>query len=211
MKKSIIKLSVLFLSFSILTACSQSRFMDLSGFIYNFNRVSDEDIDFEDVYSYTDEGDGVFEIFIEDDSPSVVLKLITENDRIKQIRIAMAKVDTNGNSITSSTENISDFTETVESAIRAFCAYDKEKARTLMNEFSLFDRATYNKQGELSKNEDNYSFVYYSDSLVCDLIISDTYLTETEKTEKPESKPAFGNTTNVRGETTPLPSFKSGS
>ena len=210
MKKSIIKLSVLFLSFSILTACSQSRFMDLSGFIYNFNRVSDEDIDFEDVYSYEDEGDGVFEVFIEDDTPTVVMKLVADNDRIKQIRIAVAKRGRSGENTVPSLEAIEDFTETVEGAIRAYCSFDKDKAEALMNEFSLYNKETYMKQGELSKNQENFSFTYYSDSLVCDMIISDNYLLKTEKTEKPESNPAFGNTTNIRGETTPLPSFKSG-
>lgn len=209
MKKTVIKLCALLLSFSIFTACSRNQFMDLSGFIYGFNRVSDDEIDFDDIYSYTDEDDNVFEIFIEDDEPNVVLKLITENDRIKQVRIAIAKMNENGNPITPSAETVSDFTETVKSSIQAFCSFDSEKTRTLMNEFGLYDMGNYKKQGELTKSQDNFHFVYFSDSLVCEMMIYNTYLEEIEKTEKPESKPAFGNTTNVRGETTPLPTFKS--
>ena len=71
--------------------------MDLSGFIYNFNRVSDEEIEFDGVYSYSDNGDVVYEIFFDDDEPDVIMKLISENSRIKQIRIAIAKIDENGN------------------------------------------------------------------------------------------------------------------
>ena len=78
-----------------------------------------------------------------------------------------------------------------------------------MNEFSLYEKDTYSRQGELYKIDEKFSFVYYSDSFVCDFIISDTYLVEEENTEKPVSKPLYGNTTNIRGETEPLPSFKS--
>lgn len=211
MKINLMKLSALLLSFSLLTACSQNRFMDLGGFVYNFNYVSENKIDFEDIYSYTDEGDRVFEVFIDDEDPSVVLKLLTENDRIKQIRIAVAKRDENGKKITPSVETLSAFTQTVKSAVRAYCAFDESRADTIIKEFSLYEKNTYSKVGELSKNEENFNFTYYSDSFVCDMIISDNYLLITEKAEKPESKPAFGNTTNVRKETEPLPSFKSGS
>ncbi len=209
MKINLLKLSALLLSFSLLTACSQSRFMDLGGFVYNFNRVSDREIAFEDVYIYNDGVDSVFEIFLGNEKPKVVLKLIAENDKIKQIRIAMAKVNEKGEANPIDTETVSTFISTAESTIRAWCNFEKEKAAALMNEFSLLEKSTYEKQGELYKTEEKFSFVYYSDSMVCDLIISDTYLNEEENTEKPVSKPVYGNTTNIRGETEPLPSFKS--
>ncbi len=208
MKKTIIKLSALLMIFSILTACSKNQFMDLSGFIFGFNRVSDEEIEFEDIYSYTDEGDGVFEIFFDEDEPGVVMKLITENDRIKQIRIAIAKVDGNGHLIAPSTETVRDFIEIAESAMRAYCSYEKEKAESILENFGLYNIENYRKEGELTLNEGDFSFVYYSDSFVCDFMISNVFLHKTETTEKPQSKPAYGNTTNVRGETTPLPTFK---
>ena len=209
MKINFIKLLCLLLSFSVLTACSQSRFMDLGGFIYSFNRVSDEEIEFEDVYIYNDEADTVYEIFIGENESSVVLKLIEENGMIKQVRIAMAKVDQNGETKIPDAETISCFINTAESTIRAWCNFDKEKARALMNEFSLFEKTTYTKQGELFKTEDKFRFIYYSDYFVCDLMITDGYLVEVENTEKPVSKPLYGNTTNIRSETEPLPSFKS--
>ena len=209
MKISIIKLSVLLLSFSFLTACSQSRFMDLGGFIYNFNRVSDEKIDFEDVYIYNDESDSVYEIFFGE--TEVVLKLIVEADQIKQVRVAMAKVNEKGEAVNIDTETISTFIKTAENTIRAWCSFDEEKAKALMNGFLLYEKDTYSKQGELYKTEDKYSFVYYSDSFICDFIISDTYLVEEENSEKPVSKPLYGSTTNIRGETEPLPSFKGAS
>lgn len=205
MKKSVVKLAATLLLFSMLTACSRNQFMDLSGFVYGFNRVSDEDIDFEDIYSYSDEGKTVFETFIEDDNPNVVMKLIMNNDRIEEIRIAIAKIDENGTKIMPSAKSITDFTETVKSSIISFCGLEKQTAQGLMTEFGLYNMENYKKEGELTKTQDSFYFVYFSDSLVCEMMIYNTYLLEIEKTEKPESKPAFGNTTNVRGETTPLP------
>ena len=168
MKISIIKLSVLLLSFSLFTACSQSRFMDLGGFVYNFNRVSDEEIDFEDVYIYNDENDSVYEIFFGE--TEVVLKLIAEADQIKQVRIAMAKVNEKGEAVNIDVETIRIFIKTAENTIRAWCSFDEEKEKALMNEFSLYEKDTYSKRGELYKTEDKFSFVYYSDSFVCDFI-----------------------------------------
>ena len=208
MQKTIIKLSAILLMFSIFTACSKNQFMDLSGFVFGFNRVSDEDIEFEDIFSYTDESGEVFEIFFNDDEPSVVMKLITENDRIKQIRIAIAKVDINGNQIAPSTETVREFIVITESAIRSYCGFEKNKAESLLGNFGLFSAENYGKEGELTLNEGDFNFIYYSDSFVCDFMISNNFLHITEPTEKPESKPAYGNTTNVRGETTPLPTFK---
>ena len=208
MQKTIIKFSALLLIFSILTACSKNQFMDLSGFIYNFNRVSDEEIEFEGVYSYSDNGGVVYEIFFDDDEPDVVMKLISENGRIKQIRIAIAKIDENGNPFTPSVETISNFLKITESSIRAYCGVEKEKAESIIRSFALYNKESFGKEGELTLNEGEFRFIYYSDSFVCDFMISNNFLHITEPTEKPQSKPAYGNTTNIRGETTPLPTFK---
>ena len=91
--------------------------MDPGGFVYAFNRASDEEIEFEDIYSYADENEGVFEIFFDEDEPDLVMKLITENDRIKQIRIAIAKIDGTGKAVIPTAEAISKFIEITESAI----------------------------------------------------------------------------------------------
>lgn len=200
MKKVFIELTAVMLLFALLCACSRNQFMDLSGFVNAFNRVSDEEIDFEDIYSYTDEGETVFETFIEDDDPNVVIKLIMENDRINQVRIAVAKIDKNGNAVASSAKVITDFIETVKSSIQAFCGFDNAAVEALLGEFQLYNMENYVKTGELTKNQGSFHFVYFSDSLVCEMMIFNTYLVEIEKTEKPESKPAFGNTTNVRAE-----------
>ena len=208
MQKTIIKFSALLLIFSILTACSKNQFMDLSGFIYNFNRVSDEEIEFEGVYSYSDNSGVVYEIFFEDDEPDVVMKLISENSRIKQIRIAIAKIDENGNQFTPSVETISNFLKITEISIRAYCGVEKEKAESIIRSFGLYNKESFGKEGELTLNEGEFRFIYYSDSFVCDFMISNNFLHITEPTDKPQSKPAYGNTTNIRGETTPLPTFK---
>lgn len=208
MQKTTIKISAVLLIFSILTACSKNQFMDLSGFIYSFNRVSEKEIEFEDVYSYSDNDDLVYEIFFDGEEPDVVMKLISENGRIKQIRIAIAKVDENGNPVTPSADTISSFLKITESSISAYCSLEKEKAESITESFGLYKRENYAKEGELTLNEGEFRFIYYSDSFVCDFMISNNFLHITEPTEKPQSKPAYGNTTNIRGETTPLPTFK---
>lgn len=209
MQKNIIRFSALLLIFSILTACSKNQFMDLSGFVHSFNHVSEEKIEFEKFYSYSDNGDTVYEIFFGDDEPAVVMKLLSENGRIKQIRIAMAKVDTNGNPITPAAETINDFLNITEGVIRAYCSIEKEKAQSILKSFGLYNVENYGKKGELILSEAEYRFIYYSDSLICDFMLSNNFLYTTEPTEKPQSKPVYGNTTNIRGETVPLPTFKS--
>lgn len=208
MKKTITRLSVLILTFSMLTACTRSQFMDLSGFIYRFNRISHEDVELEDVYFYSDEGREVYEFFIEDDNPTVVVKLISDSGRISQVRVALSKISPQGVSEAVSAETVNEFTKTLECAVVAYCGFDKDRVRVLLNDFGIYNAETYKKQGELTVRADNFHLVYYSDALICEMILYNTYLETTENTEKPESKPAFGNTTNVRGETEPLPSFK---
>lgn len=208
MKNSIVKLSVLLLMFSVFSACSKNQFMDLGGFVYAFNRVSDKEIEFEDVYVYTDGNDGVFEIFFDDENSNVVMKLITENDRIKQIRIAVARVDDNSRPVVPSLETVRNFIRITDSAIRAYCRFGEGEAESVLQKFGLLNMESYSKDGELTLNEGDFSFIYHADSFVCDFMISNVFLNKTETTEKPQSKPAYGNTTNVRGETTPLPTFK---
>ena len=208
MQKIIFRLSALLLIFAILTACSKNQFMDLSGFVHSFNRVSEEEIEFEDVYTYTDKGDTVYEMFFDDDETEVVMKLLSENGRIKQVRVALAKADVNGNQKAPSAEEISEFLNAAEGAMRAYCGFEKDRAQSILSSFGLYSRESYSKEGELRVNEGEFSLIYYADSFVCDFMISNDYLHITEPSKKPESKPAYGNTTNVRGETTPLPTFK---
>ena len=175
--------------------------MDLGGFVNSYNSVAAEKLDYKSIYTYIDENETVFETFFGEDEPEIVLKLIVNNDRINSVRIAMAKIDQNGNAKVPSSKTITDFIEAAKNAIQAFCGFDKSTAEALLTEFQLYDIESYNKKGELTKTQDSFYFLYYSDSIVCDMIITNTYLKETEKTEKPESKPAFGNTTKLRTET----------
>ena len=206
MRNKIIKFSVLIFVFSVLSACSKSQFMDISGFIYRYNRISEEKIKFENVYSYIDEGEKIFEIY--PDNSDVVIKLISENDRIKQVRIAFSKTNENGTFLSAESETVSEFIKITENAVRTFCEFDDFSARSLMKNLGLYDIETYRKQGELNTEKDSFRFIYYSDSLVCDFMINNTYICASYPTEKPVSKPDYGNTTNIRGETRSLPTFK---
>ncbi len=198
MKRNMIMFGAVLFCFSFFTACSTNQFKDLSGFVYSFNRAGDVDIDLEDVNWYTEEKEVIYQTFFEDDT--VILKLICENDRINELRVAFSKKDGNGRDTAASAETISEFTQVAKNSIIAFCGYDRAKAETIMNELKLNNKTEFEKTGELTETKDNFHFVYLSDSFVSKLIIYNTYLKEVPQTEKPVSKPAFGNTTNVRNE-----------
>ncbi|MBR2893931.1 MAG: hypothetical protein IKB94_08770, partial [Clostridia bacterium] len=66
--------------------------------------------------------------------------------------------------------------------------YDRYSAEALLGEFSLGEPSTFLKEGELTKKQDNFYFVYYSTPLVCQVMIYNTYLTEIEPTSKPGNR-----------------------
>lgn len=201
MKKTIAAISLVVIFTLVMSACSKNQFMDISGFVNSYNRVADKRIEYENIYSYTDEDRIVFEIFFGADEPTVVLKLIANNDRITSLRIAAAKIDENGSEKPVSTETVSEFITVAKNSIMAFCGFEVAEAEQLLQEFGLYKLQNYGKKGELTKTKDSFYFVYFSDSIICDFIITNTFLEKIEKTEKPESKPAFGNTTKIRTET----------
>ncbi len=194
MKKAI-PIIIIIASFFTLTACSRSEFMDLGGFVYNFNKVSDEEIELEDVYFYDEGGVRTFETFIEDE---VLIKLTMREDKIETVKVAIIKIREKGAIQILSSETLTDFISAAKSSIIAFCGYSREEAENLLNEFGLYDKETYKKEGELTKTKGKNHFVYLSNSLVNEVIIYNTFLFDVPKTEKPESKPLFGKTTNLR-------------
>ena len=86
----------------------------------------------------------------------------------------------------------------------AFTSFSEQETLKLMHEFLLHETNTIKKQGEMNKTQSCFHFVYYSNSLASMFTVTNTWLCEIPKTEKPESKPYFGATTNVDGESIKL-------
>ena len=166
-----------------LTACSSGRFMDLSGFVYNYNKVSAQSVELTDFFMYYEDKND-FSLLKDN-----ILLTVCHNagGSIEQCRIMMLKKDENGNTADISTDAKS-FAAMFKNTLQSYCGFDLTTAEKITEEFSLSDLQTYLKEGELTKTQDRFYFVFYSDSLACQMSIYDTYLKEIESTKKPSVK-----------------------
>lgn len=186
-----------------LTACSENEFRNLVSFTEKFNKAEDKlQISYED---FIIDSDNTYNLFFPEDNSSVLLRL-TENEegRIEQIRILIGKYDALGKEKQISEEDRQLFLSVIKLSVMAYTSYSSEQTVLLMNDFSLYDTLSIKKQGELNKTQDCFHFVYYSNSLASMFTVTNTWLCEVPETEKPESKPYFGSTTNVDGESIKL-------
>ncbi len=170
----------------MLTACSKSQFMDLSGFIENYNKVADSEITFTD-FIYTTGESREFKLI--KDNVLLTLKEATDG-KISECRVMMTKLSENGEQSKNISTDSKNFLFILKNTLEAFCSYDRYSAEALIGEFSLNELSGFLKEGELTKKQDNFYFVYYSTPLVCQVMIYNTYLTEIEPTKKPVSRNA---------------------
>ncbi len=174
----------------LLAGCSKSEFMDLGGFIYNYNSVSQKDIDFADFFFQKAE---MRELKLIDGSVLLTLKEASDG-KIEQCRVMLTKVTQDGKSIENLSDDCINFLSILKSSIEAFCGFDETAAETLISEFGLESESDFLKEGELTKRQSSFYFVYYSTSITSQMMIYNTYLTEIEQTEKPVSKPDLNKT-----------------
>ncbi len=168
----------------MLTACSKSQFMDLSGFIDNYNEVSDSDIDFTD-FIYTTGESREFKLI----KDNVLLTLKEAPDgKISECRVMMTKLSENGEQSKNISTDSKKFLSILKNTLEAFCSYDMYTAEALIGEFSLGELSAFLKEGELTKTQDNFYFIYYSTPVVCQMMIYNTYLKEIEPTKKPTQR-----------------------
>lgn len=196
-----LKLIVPVIALTLLVSCSKSSFLDLSVFLYNYNKCSTSNITLED-FTFEIQSQGIkYSLFIDE-----LLLDITcnEENKISEVKALIAKTDENGKAIVFTEKEKALFYETLTYCIMSFCCYSEDEAQKLLNEFSLNNTDTLNSTGELSKNTDMFRFVYYSTELMSEMMISNTVLKPTESTSKPESKPYFAEITSIRTETVPL-------
>ena len=200
------KITAVFIALSMLcsfAACSKDQFINIISFTESFNRVSDElKLSYSD---YVIDKDNVFNVYFPPENSSVLLRL-TENEkgRIEKISITIGKYNSEGIEKQISGEEWKLFLSVIKSSIKAYTCLDENEAAKLLEQFLLYDKETIKKQGEMNKTQNEFHFVYYSNSLVSMFTVSNTWLCEIPETEKPESKPYFGATTNTYGESIKL-------
>ncbi len=200
------KISALLLCLSIIvgtiSACSKEEFINVLRFTDNLNKYSSaEKIE---LTSYIAENN-IWSLPFYEGGESVLLRLVTDdNGYIEHMRITVAKVDEKGESSPVNEVRKNLFLSTVKKSVMAYTWFSEHEAEEVIEKMSLGDISAYGKEGELNLNIGNFRFVYYSMELCSVFAVYNIHLHPTEKTEKPESKPAFGNTTNIRTETVPL-------
>ncbi|MBR5438453.1 MAG: hypothetical protein IKV21_05995 [Clostridia bacterium] len=202
MKILLLKLLSVILLLSMTSACAREEFSDLLGFMENFGYGN---ITVEDFICETDADgqDSYYTLFSENNS-SVMLKLIADKEnKIGEVRIYLAKYDENASKKNIQTQDINLFIDVTLSSIETFTHCSKDEAEEIADQMRLFDKNTYLSEGELTKTKNHFHYVYHSSSLGSEFIIYNTYITQVQQTEKPESKPMFGDTTNTRTETAP--------
>lgn len=199
-------LSVL-LVLTFLTSCSESSFVNLAVFIENFNSLEDEEIlDFPDFTVSTGSGgETVYTRSFEKDGHTVLLRLTADDDKkITACRVVIPKRDKTGKKLKQSDERQKFFAQTAEKTICAFTLFDDEKSKQIISSFDLSNSKTLKNEGEITKEEEGFYFIYLSNSLCSEFIIKNIWLCEIESTLKPESKGGFIEGTGIRTDTVPL-------
>ncbi len=202
MKKAVIKTVLIFLVFLFLNGCAKEDIMDLYGFTGRFTYSNISPTDF---YSEkAEEGKVSYYTFFEKENPRVMLKLLCNNEnKTEEIRIYLPKYDENANNKIINAESINLFINVVSASAEAFTGYDKSTVEDIINQMRLYEKKSYENEGELTKIKNNFYFIYHSASLGSEFIIYNTYLKIIPETQKPESKPLYGDTTKIRTETVP--------
>ncbi len=199
MKKLLPKIIAVVLLLAVLSACSRTEFTDIYGFTERFDYGNLNVTDF----LYEKDGE-IYYTFFDRDNPRVMLKLIcTAENKIDEVRIYLPKYDENADKRPVTAEDISLFIKVISSALKAFTGSDKAASEELINEMHLYEKKAYKNEGELTKTKNNFHFIYHSASLGSEFIIYNTYLKQVPETEKPESRPMYGDTTKIRTETAP--------
>ncbi len=155
--------------------------MDLSGFVYNYNEVSAAKTELTEFFFEDGE---IREFKLIKDNILLTLKEGPDG-KISECRVMMTKLNENGEESKNVSIDSKNFLYILKNTLRAFCGYDENSAEAIIDEFSLNEPGNLMKEGELTKKQGNFYFVYYSTQLVCQMMVYNTYLTEIEPTEKP--------------------------
>lgn len=177
-----------FLIIFTLSSCGKNELMSLSDFISSYNRISENDLMLSD-FIIQNNPDIVYTAVLPDSSSDILLSMFQGNDnKIKSCRIALIK----GNGSVPTNEQINDFNKTVIEVLTSYCNYSDIKAKAITDSFNLSNNMAFSHMGELTLEADNFYFVYYSTSIISQFTIHNTYVEKIKPTEKPVSRPYFG-------------------
>ena len=165
-------------------SCSKGEFRNIVSFIDSYNELTDSDLSLSDFI--TDFGSKTDYTAIIDNC--VMLNLTEGNDG----NIHMCRVITDKSSGNISAETAEIFRQTLKLTLMAYCSFSSDEAENIIRALNLDSNETFMKQGELTLKKDNFYFVYFSDEIISEVKISNTYLLKTETTEKPVSRPYYG-------------------
>ena len=197
MKKTI--LILIFVLIFTFNGCSESAEMNLSVFIDYYNTLSVKEIDFTDFSGVTaDNGNMEYLLSVKDNDSTILVKLIEENDEIKECRVILSKLNNKLEKV-EITEKYNDlFFRTVENV---GCSFVRSTDDVLLN---IFESITADPDvSEKTDKYKDYNFIYISNDICRELIIRNKWFFEEETTEKPENINSFLNTAPITTETAP--------
>lgn len=201
MKKTAAFILVLSMCFA-LSACRNTDFVNLSSFIDYYNTLCEEESQLDFSSFIVDQKDNKQTAsFFPYGSYKITVRL--ENDEFKQIeetRIVLRKTDKNANRIVLTQEDLKNYLEACNKTVFAFsnCEITEVPKAVLPSSVSALAEET-----EKTAESQEYYFIYYSNSLVSEIIIRNNKLKQTETTKKPENKEPFAQMTETRKNTVP--------
>lgn len=182
----------------VFTGCSKDDFLDIYGFTVYYNNARGKgELSVED-FLYCN---GAYSVILENEGTRLHLALEeSEGGKIKEIRLLIPKTDENNNRLTV-TESAKDFfCERLNALLVAYGSFTFEEAEDIIKEMSLDKLSSFSAEGELTLTKKDRYMVYYSNALASVFMVFNIHLQPIEKTEKPVSKPDFGNTAYTRAE-----------
>ena len=202
MKKQTLLLTFVVIIFTTFAACSKKEYMNVLYFTDNLNSQTEGyDVKMSDYYVK----DNIYTLPVKSENETVIMRLVTdENGDIGEIRVTLAKTDEKGKRQQISQQHRQLYNDTVRRMLRAFTYCDEETAGMISESMKLSESAPFTSTGEITSRMDNYYFIVFSTDFSVSFTVKNIHISPVEKTEKPESRPAFGNTTNIRTETVPL-------
>ncbi len=163
--------------------------MNLSLFNDNLCRVQEKN-----VYSLSDYiiAEGEYKLYIKkSDSKFLLTAQANERSQLERLRLTVSKLNENGNKKSISDSEADLFRQTAKDVLMAYTYFENEKCDEILNSLLPFSGKDFEKTAETRLNCDNYTLIFYSNDIACQLMLSCDFLYEYETTEKPTSKPSF--------------------
>ena len=183
-----LKICLCFFILLCLTACSNNQLKNLTYFIDSYNDISADKLSVGDFFIINGSED-TLRAFIGSNERQIILSLKEDNNsKIEGVKLTLPKA---GGTLPKNQET-EFFCRVLTCTLKAYCSYDDETAKEVVDALGLNSPETYDKLGELTMKRDNFYFIYYSNEVASEVMIYNTYLHTVETTDKPVSRPYYG-------------------